>query len=63
MYPVLDRLSEAVASSRRLIIKSKINIVMEKKELWKFVVQTLLAVLTAIATALGASSCINMICS
>ena len=36
---------------------------MEKKEIWKFVVQTLLAVLTAIATALGASSCINMICS
>ena len=63
MYPVTDRLSEAVASSRRLIIKSKINIVMKKKEFWKFVVQTLLAVLTAIATALGASSCINMICS
>ena len=40
-----------------------INIVMEKKEFWKFVVQTLLAVLTAIATPLGASSCINMICS
>ena len=40
-----------------------INIVMEKKEFWKFVVQTLLAVLTAIATPLGGSSCINMICS
>ena len=40
-----------------------IIIVMEKKEFWKFVVQTLLAVLTAIATLLGASSCINMICS
>ena len=28
---------------------------MEKKEFWKFVVQTLLAVLTIIATALGIS--------
>ena len=61
MYPVLDRLSEAVASSRHLIIKSKINIVMEKKEFWKFVVQTLLAILSAIATALGVTSCMAML--
>ena len=33
---------------------------MDKKEIWKFVVQTLLAILTAIATALGASSCIHL---
>ena len=31
---------------------------MKKKELIKFVVQTLLAVLSAIATALGVSSCL-----
>ena len=37
-----------------------INIVMEKKEFWKFVVQTLLAILSAIATALGVTSCIAM---
>ena len=29
------------------------------RETWRFVVQTLLAVLSAIATALGVSSCIN----
>lgn len=31
---------------------------MKNKELTKFVVQTLLAILSAIATALGVSSCI-----
>lgn len=31
---------------------------MKKKEVWKFVVQTLLAVLSAIATSLGVTSCI-----
>ena len=34
---------------------------MEKKEFWKFVVQTLLAVLTAIATALGVTSCMAIL--
>ena len=29
------------------------------RETWKFVVQTLLAVLSAIATSLGVSSCMN----
>lgn len=29
---------------------------MKKKEVWKFVVQTLLAVLSAIATSLGVTS-------
>lgn len=33
---------------------------MKKKETLKFVVQTVLAVLSAIATALGVSSCINL---
>ena len=32
---------------------------MKKKELWKFIIQTVITVLTAIATALGASSCAN----
>ncbi len=31
---------------------------MKNKELWKFVVQTLMAILSAIATALGVASCI-----
>ena len=31
---------------------------MTKKEIWKFVVQSLLAILTALGTALGVSSCI-----
>ncbi|MCR5535524.1 MAG: smalltalk protein [Bacteroidaceae bacterium] len=29
-----------------------------KKETWKFVIQTILAVLSAIATSLGVTSCI-----
>ncbi len=31
---------------------------MTKKETWKFILQTLLGVLSAIATAFGVSSCI-----
>lgn len=31
-----------------------------KKETWKFVVQTVLAILTAIATSLGVTSCLNL---
>lgn len=31
-----------------------------KKEKWKFIVQTLLAILSAIATSLGVSSCMNL---
>ena len=30
-----------------------------KKETWKFIVQTILAVLTALATSLGVTSCVN----
>ena len=30
----------------------------EKKEVWKFVIQTAISILSAIATALGVSSCI-----
>jgi hypothetical protein len=29
----------------------------EKKEVWKFVIQTAISILSAIATALGVSSC------
>lgn len=32
---------------------------MKKKEVWKFVIQTIISVLTAVATALGASSCVH----
>ena len=31
------------------------------KETWKFVIQTLVAILTAIATSLGVSSCMSCI--
>ena len=30
-----------------------------KKVLWKFIIQTLISILTAILTALGASSCVH----
>ena len=30
-----------------------------KKELWKFILQTLISILTAILTALGATSCMS----
>ena len=32
-----------------------------KKETWKFVIQTILAVLTAIATSFGVTSCMDCI--
>ena len=32
---------------------------MKSKETWKFVIQTILAVLTAIATSFGVTSCMN----
>ncbi|MCR4853401.1 MAG: smalltalk protein [Prevotella sp.] len=30
---------------------------MSKNEIWKFIIQTLMAILTAIATSLGVTSC------
>ena len=30
-----------------------------KKNIWKFVIQTLISILTAILTALGATSCVS----
>ena len=32
---------------------------MKSKEIWKFVVQTAISVLSAVLTALGAASCVN----
>ncbi|MCR5270757.1 MULTISPECIES: smalltalk protein [Prevotellaceae] len=32
---------------------------MKKLETWKFVLQTVIAILTAIATSLGVASCMN----
>ena len=32
---------------------------MKNKETWKFVIQTILAVLSAIATSFGVTNCIN----
>jgi len=34
---------------------------MEKKEMWKFILQTIAAILTAIATSLGVSSCMGVV--
>lgn len=31
-----------------------------KKETWKFIIQTLLAILSAVATSLGITSCIRL---
>ncbi|MBQ6681922.1 MAG: smalltalk protein [Prevotella sp.] len=31
-----------------------------KKETWKFIIQTAIAILTAIATTLGVTSCFNL---
>lgn len=33
---------------------------MNKKEFWKFAIQVCISILTAIATALGASSCVAL---
>ena len=30
-----------------------------KKETWKFIIQTIIAILTAILTSLGVTSCMN----
>ena len=30
-----------------------------KKETWKYIIQTIIAILTAIATSLGVSSCLS----
>ena len=35
---------------------------MKKKELIRFVIQTTISILTAIATALGAASCVGTVC-
>ncbi|MBR1449750.1 MAG: smalltalk protein [Prevotella sp.] len=33
---------------------------MNKREIWKFVVQTAISILTAVLTALGATSCMGL---
>jgi hypothetical protein len=30
-----------------------------KKSIWRFIIQTIISILTAVLTALGASSCVN----
>ena len=32
-----------------------------KKETWKFIIQTIIAILTAIATSLGVTSCMRLL--
>jgi hypothetical protein len=32
-----------------------------KKDTWKFIIQTIIAILTAIATSLGVTSCMGLI--
>ena len=40
-------------------IKKSVNDVVNNPETWKFIIQTLISILTAILTALGASSCVQ----
>ena len=44
------------------VIKKSVSEAMEpmpNREFWRFVIQTLISILTAILTALGASSCVG----
>ena len=44
------------------VIKKSVSEAMEpmpNRELWRFVIQTVISILTAILTALGASSCVS----
>ena len=52
-------LSASSADEKSEIIKQKSKIM--KKETIKFIVQTLLAILSAIATSLGVTSCISIL--
>ena len=40
-------------------MKQKIQNLQSNKELWKFIVQTVINILAAILTALGATSCVS----
>jgi len=58
---VLFSLLTPPSSKTKVIIKFKVQCSMfkvMKKETWKFIIQTLAAILTAIATSLGVTSCI-----
>ena len=41
-----------------LVLLKKILCVMGKRETWKFIIQTLAAILSAIATSFGVASCL-----
>lgn len=41
-------------------MKQKIQNLQSNKELWKFIVQTVINILAAILTALGATSCMGL---
>ena len=41
------------------VLPKKILCVMGKRETWKFIIQTLAAILSAIATSFGVASCVS----
>ena len=62
MYSVVRKVKkESALSALSADEKSEIRNLIMKKETIKFIIQTLLAILSAIATSLGVTSCINML--
>ena len=66
---VISSPAERVTSSMRITINHQIIKIMKvsnyisddsKKKLWKFIIQTIINVLAAVLTALGATSCMGL---
>ena len=49
--------NKKISVKKSISVKSKNQIIMKNKEVWKFVIQTTISILSAIATALGVTSC------
>ena len=54
---VCDVRAVCALSCLSLFYRKKILCVMGKRETWKFIIQTLAAILSAIATSFGVASC------
>ena len=52
-------LSEVVADQMTDTANENITSSNPKKELWKFIIQTIINILAAVLTALGATSCVS----
>ena len=61
VYSVVKKVKKNPCYLRMKNQKSEIRNLIMKKETIKFIIQTLLAILSAIATSLGVTSCINML--